>query len=108
MNDLITHLKNHYLFWVIVVGLVAGFLSHSKNERPKSLKQRFIYFVTGAISSTFLCWMSYELAFYFIKEQNASLAIGGFFAWRGAEWATRVVDRWIEAKIGAKDETYNN
>ncbi|MBR8466170.1 hypothetical protein KDE13_07440 [Campylobacter sp. faydin G-140] len=102
MNDF----KNSYLFWVLMVGLVAGFLSHAKDERPKSLKQRFIYFVIGAISSTFLCWMTYEIAFYYIAQQNPSLAIGGFFAWRGAEWATAIVDKFIDSKLKNNERSY--
>lgn len=100
MNDLIVTFKNHYLFYILIVGLVAGFLANSQSQKPKTLKQKATHFLTGAISSTFLCWMSYEIAFYITTAQNASLAIGGFFAWRGANWATLIVDRWIDSKIG--------
>lgn len=109
MNEFLEWLRHQQIALIALVGLIAGFLSHSKSERPKSFKQRVAYFITGTTSSIFLCWMAYEIAFYITDKQNISLAIGGFFAWRGADWATAIVDKWIEARIkGLEYETDNN
>lgn len=94
----------HYLFYIILVGITAGFLAHKDDIRPKSITQRLGFFITGAISSVFMCWLAYEVAFFYTNTNNVSLAIGGFFAWRGAEWAQGVVDRWINAKIAQHQE----
>ena len=83
MDDLIN--KVGFYFWVAVVGLVGGILSLTNNDALKSGKA-VINLIVGTVSSMFVCWLAYEITFYFTEKDRFSLAVGGFFAWRGAVW----------------------
>nr|DAU95549.1 MAG TPA: holin [Caudoviricetes sp.] len=92
-------------FWVILVGLVGGLLNLANSK--KSGARRFINAIVGTASSMFVCWLAYETTFYFTQAPKFSLAVGGFFAWRGAEWATAMIDKAVDKRIeGLNDRSY--
>lgn len=84
-------------FWVVLVGLVGGLLNLANSKKKGA--QRLINALVGTASSMFVCWLAYETTFYFTQAPKFSLAVGGFFAWRGAEWATAMIDKAVEKKI---------
>lgn len=93
-------------FWVILVGLVGGLLNLANSKKKGA--QRLINALVGTASSMFVCWLAYEATFYFTQAPKFSLAVGGFFAWRGAEWATAMIDKAVEKKIeGLNDKSYD-
>ncbi|MGG7049262.1 MULTISPECIES: phage holin family protein, partial [unclassified Campylobacter] len=93
------------LFWVMVVGVFGGLLNLS--DPKKSIAHNIANAITGILSSVFMCWIAYECALYFTQADRLSLAIGGFFAWRGANWANEIVDRFINDKINTKNFEYD-
>ncbi|WP_103576572.1 hypothetical protein [Campylobacter concisus] len=98
MDDLMDRLG--FYFWVIIVGFVGGVLSIAGgNAKIASDGKAIINFFVGTISSTFICWVAYETAFYFTEKSSFSLAVGGFFAWRGTAWVSAVIDKTIQKKI---------
>ena len=98
MEDLLSQLG--FYFWVIIVGFVGGILSIAgDNAKVASDGKAIINFFVGTISSTFICWEAYETAFYFTEKSSFSLAVGGFFAWRGTAWVSAVIDKAIDKKI---------
>lgn len=98
MDDLMDRLG--FYFWVIIVGFVGGVLSIAGgNAKVASDGKAIINFFVGTISSTFICWVAYETAFYFTGKGSFSLAVGGFFAWRGTAWVSAVIDKAIDKKI---------
>jgi hypothetical protein len=98
MDDLIN--KVGIYFWVVVVGFVGGVLSIAGgNAKVVSDGKAIINFFVGTISSTFICWVAYETAFYFTEKGSFSLAVGGFFAWRGTAWVSAVIDKAIDKRI---------
>lgn len=84
-------------FWVILVGLAGGLLNMASSKKKGA--QRLISALVGTASSMFVCWLAYEATFYFTQAPKFSLAVGGFFAWRGAEWVTAMIDKAIDKKI---------
>lgn len=109
MSDWWHSIKENYIFLVIFVGLIGGILSNeNKNKGEKNKLRRFIFFVFGTTTSIFLCWISFEITFYFTSKQNLSLAIGGFFSWRGANWvidiSNKIINELIDKIDGKKDE----
>ena len=102
MDDLIDRLG--FYFWVIIVGFVGGVLSIAGgNAKVASDGKAIVNFFVGTISSTFICWVAYETAFYFTEKGSFSLAVGGFFAWRGTAWVSAVIDKAIDKKIDRFD-----
>lgn len=93
-------------FWVILVGLAGGLLNMASSKKKGA--QRLISALVGTASSMFVCWLAYEATFYFTQAPKFSLAVGGFFAWRGAEWATAMIDKAVEKKIdGLNGNSYD-
>ena len=46
--------------------------------------------------------------FYFTEKGSFSLAVGGFFAWRGTAWVSAVIDKAIDKKIdNLSDNNYD-
>lgn len=107
MDDLLN--KVGFYFWVAVVGFVGGVLS-LKNDSHKPLHsgKAIINSIISAISSMFICWIFYEVTFYFTKENRFSLAVGGFFAWRGTAWISTTVDKAIDKKLNSFDNSYDD
>ncbi|OPA77243.1 hypothetical protein BFG04_03880 [Campylobacter pinnipediorum subsp. pinnipediorum] len=104
MNDILIFFeKNSYLLWIAIIGLVAGFLNDKYSE-DKTNTRKIANFFTGAISSMFFCWIAYEISYYFTDHERLSLAVGGFVAWRGAEWINSIVDKFIETKTNKGSE----
>lgn len=102
MDDLIN--KVGFYFWVAVVGFVGGILSlENYTHKPLHSGKAIINSIISAISSMFICWIFYEVTFYFTKENRFSLAVGGFFAWRGTAWISAVVDKVIDKKLNSFD-----
>ena len=100
MDDLMDRLG--FYFWVIIVGFVGGVLSIAGgNAKAASDGKAIINFFVGTISSTFICWVAYEATFFFTEKANFSLAVGGFFAWRGTAWVSIMIDKAIDKKISS-------
>ena len=100
MDDLMDRLG--FYFWVIIVGFVGGVLSIAGgNAKAASDGKAIINFFVGTISSTFICWVAYEATFFFTEKANFSLAVGGFFAWRGTAWVSTMIDKAIDKKISS-------
>ena len=100
MDDLMDRLG--FYFWVIIVGFVGGVLSIAGgNAKIASDGKTIINFFVGTISSTFICWVAYEATFFFTEKANFSLAVGGFFAWRGTAWVSTMIDKAIDKKISS-------
>ena len=98
MDDLLN--KAGFYFWVAVVGFVGGVLSlENDSHKPLHSGKAIINSIISAISSTFICWVAYETAFYFTEKGSFSLAVGGFFAWRGTAWVSAMIDKAIDKKI---------
>ena len=105
MDDVIEEIGLY--FWVVLVGLVDGLLNMANSGKKGA--QRLVNLVVGAGSSMFVCWLAYETTFYFTQAPKFSLAVGGFFAWRGAEWATAMIDKAVEKKIeGLNGNSYGH
>lgn len=111
MEDLLGQLG--FYFWVAVVGLVGGMLSLANDpQKPLHSGKAIINSIISTISSMFICWVFYEFTRFFTKEDRISLAVGGFFAWRGTAWISAVVDKAIDKKIesfggGGYDDDYS-
>lgn len=89
-----------FYFWVIIVGVFGGLLNLANGGKGgRSKLHRALNALIGTLSSMFVCWLAYEAALYFTQAPKFSLAIGGFFAWRGAEWVTAMIDKAIDKKI---------
>nr|WP_315520398.1 hypothetical protein [uncultured Campylobacter sp.] len=98
MDDLMDRLG--FYFWVIIVGFVGGVLSLENDfHKPIHSGKAIVNSIISAISSMFICWIFYEVTFHFTKEDPFSLAVGGFFAWRGTAWIRATVDKAIDKKI---------
>ena len=99
-----------FYFWVFIVGVVGGLLNLANGGKGgRSKLHRALNALIGTLSSMFVCWLAYEVAHFFTQAPKFSLAIGGFFAWRGAEWVTAMIDKAIDKKIdGINGSRYDN
>ena len=99
MDDLIN--KVGIYFWVIVVGFLGGALGSINNkEQAINRGRKIVNFIVGTISSGFICWIFFEITSFFTNNNDRfSLAVGGFFAWRGTAWICAIVDKAIYKKI---------
>ena len=99
--------KEHaQILLIILVGSVATAVKMINDTalKGRTLWDKTMIFFTGSITSGFLCWMSFELVEYYAKNEHLALAVGGFVAWKGGEWATRIIVRFINIKILGCDE----
>ena len=104
MDDVIEEIGLY--FWGILVGRVGGLLNMANSGKKGA--QRLVNLVVGTASAMVVCWLAYETTFYFTQAPKFSLAVGGFFAWRGAEWATAMIDKAVEKKIeGLNGNSYD-
>lgn len=87
-----------YLILVFVIGLIASILNLENKDFSKA-KYKILSFFFSSLSSMFLCWISYEIFFYFLNTFKVSLALSGFVTWRGTEWINSVIDRAINKKL---------
>jgi hypothetical protein len=101
MEDLVSKLGIY--FWVVVVGLLGGALGSINNkEQTINRERKVINFIVDTISSSFICWIFFEIASFFTNNNDRfSLAVGGFFSWRGTAWIRAVVDKVIDKKISS-------
>lgn len=103
MDDLIN--KVGIYFWVVVVGFLGGALGSINNkEQAINRGRKAVNFIVGTISSSFICWIFFEITSFFTNNNDRfSLAVGGFFAWRGTAWICAVVDKVIDKKLNSFD-----
>lgn len=88
-----------YIVWVLVVGAIGGILGLlDESGRPRKNRTTKA-FLAAAATSMFLCWVVYEVVFFFSHVTPFSLAIGGLIAWMGAEWVRRKIDKAANKKI---------
>ncbi|CAD7288196.1 hypothetical protein [Campylobacter suis] len=104
MNEFLEWSKDKPLVGVLLVGFIGGMLNLA--DPKKSITHNILNIITGVFGSMFLCWIAYEVAFYFIHDNSMCLAVGGFFAWRGANWANETVDKLIKSKIESSNKDY--
>ena len=102
MEDLLN--KAGFYFWVAVVGFIGGVLSlENDSHKPLHSGKAIVNSIISAISSMFICWIFYEVTFYFTKENRFSLAVRGFFVCRGTAWISTTVDKAIDKKLNSFD-----
>lgn len=84
---------------ICFIGIITNIIKMENKYLNKPLKQRIMLLISGSMTSAFLCWLGFESALYFTQNHNFSLAIGGFFAWRGADWVTNLIDEFVKYRI---------
>ncbi len=47
----------------------------------------------------FLCWISYEIFFFFLNNIRVSVALAGFVTWRGTDWIYSKIDKALDKRI---------
>ncbi|MBE2985483.1 hypothetical protein CCAL6883_09090 [Campylobacter sp. RM6883] len=104
MNKFLEDLTNKPFFWVVVMGFIGGLLNLA--DPKKSNAHNALNIITGIAGSMFLCYLAYEATFYFTQVDRISVAVGGFFAWRGANWANEMVDKAIKSRINKPQDDY--
>lgn len=87
-----------YLIVVFIIGFIASILNLDHIDFKKA-KYKILSFLLSSLSSMFLCWISYEIFFYFLNTFKVSLALSGFISWRGTEWINSIIDRAINKKL---------
>ena len=87
-----------YLIVVFIIGFIASILNLDHIDFKRA-KYKILSFLLSSLSSMFLCWMSYEIFFYFLNTFRVSVAISGFVTWRGTDWINSIIDRAINKKL---------
>ena len=97
-----------YIVWVLVVGAIGGVLGLlDENGKPGKNRTKKGTLAAGA-TSMFLCWVVYEVVFFFSHVTPFSLAIGGLIAWMGAEWVRAKIDKAANKKIESLGKDYDS
>ena len=87
-----------YLIVVFIIGFISSILNLAHIDFKKA-KYKILSLLLSSLSSMFLCWISYEIFFYFLNTFKVSLALSGFVSWRGTEWINSIIDRAINQKL---------
>ena len=87
-----------YLIVVFIIGFIASILNFDHVDY-KRVKYKILSFLLSSLSSMFLCWMSYEIFFYFLNTFRVSVALAGFVTWRGTDWINSIINRAINKKL---------
>lgn len=96
-----------YLF-ILSVGFAMGVLFILKGYEKVHINTKaahFHYVVTGILSSMFITWFGFELFLYLGLPDKLSVALGGLFAYLGADKIADLFEFAIKRKLGmGKDE----
>lgn len=80
------HEKITLWLWLVCVAVVGGILGYiQKHERPATRMERFRALSIGVSSSMFAAYCTFQIAFYYLSNENVSVAIAGVAAWMGAD-----------------------
>ena len=91
-----------YLLKIAIISAVASYVAFSKNEKKEPL-----YFFNRLIEGGFCGFVSYEFAFYSLKDVNISLAvcgIGAFFGVKIFDFLRDMFEKFLNKKIGGDDK----
>lgn len=96
---------------IIGIGLIGGLLGLLERRRiPRDDIvgwKKVVSFLSATLSSIFVCWLAYEFALIVFGNTRAALAVGGYFAWQGAEWTRSKINKLLDNKfIGKSNDFY--
>lgn len=63
-----------YLIIVFIIGFIASILNFDHVDYKRA-KYKILSFLLSSLSSMFLCWMSYEIFFYFLIRSGFLLLL---------------------------------
>ncbi|WP_107785742.1 hypothetical protein [Campylobacter concisus] len=89
---------DNYLILVLFVGFIASILNLETKDFSK-IKYKILSYLLSFLSSMFLCWISYEIFFFFLNNIRVSVALAGFVTWRGTDWIYSKIDKALDKRI---------
>lgn len=99
--------KDAFIYALVAfVGFIGGILGiGSGNTKLKgSGWSRFISGTVATLSSMLVCLTVYEIVFFMFHSAGLGIALGGWGAWLGAEWAKKKMDKFLDKKIESISE----
>ena len=100
MNYILGVIKEYLA--VIIFGALIAFaiaLKRYDEAEGKTIHQKIRHVVHSFAISMFLTWLGYEVFLYAHLPQGLSVALGGGFAFVGAERLVVMLDKFIDKKL---------
>lgn len=94
-------------FWVFLVAIVGALLNIGA-RKDKSTRRKIGGLITGALTSCFFGWISFEVIRHIHQSEQVALAGCGFFAWKGAEWINALLDKVIDSRLKKRDSGWGD
>lgn len=107
MNEIQNFFSNlHVYIQAIIIGLAGGILSKdNKNLSMNNTEgwRRFLANFVASLSSAFICLIVYLIVHSTTGSEEAGLGIGGFCAYKGAEWTKNKMHNILDRRIFGSD-----
>lgn len=98
-----------YLAMLALVGGILGMINNNKFLKCDSVSCVLFTFVVGAISSVYVGYISYHIAFYYSQSEKYSFAIASIAAWIGTDAMLIVkanIVEFLKSKLGVKKDIH--
>ncbi|QCD52514.1 hypothetical protein [Campylobacter sp. RM16192] len=103
MNEIQNFFSNLHVYWqAAIIGIAGGLLG--KDEKNSSMNNvkgwRFhLSGIAASTSSAFTCLIVYLIVHPITNSDEFSLGIGGYCAWRGAEWTKHKINKLLDRRL---------
>lgn len=114
MSDLQNFFSNLHVYWqAAIIGIAGGLLGRDNKNASMNNVKGWRFHLSGlaaSASSAFTCLIVYLIAHPITNSEELSLGVGGYCAWRGAEWTkhkiNKLLDRRIAGDMGYRGYSY--
>lgn len=105
MSDLQNFFNNLHVYWqAAIIGIAGGILGGDvKNVSMNRVKGWRWWVATGfaSASSVFTCLIVFLIAHPITGSKEAALGLGGYCAWRGAEWTKSKINKLLDRRVSS-------
>ncbi|WP_297945505.1 phage holin family protein [uncultured Campylobacter sp.] len=99
MNDLNSLFDK--IYWGCMMALAIAITAlRTMSKKRKSKFAYIVAFLSGFLSSITLCYFGSEFTLFMTGNTRFGLAVGGFFAWVGADAVKNWAEKFVCSKLG--------
>lgn len=110
MNDLQNFFSNLHIYWqAAIIGIAGGLLGKdAKNASMNNVKgwRRYVAGIGASASSAFTCFVVFLIVHPVTNSDELALGIGGYCAWRGAEWTKSKINELLDRRVSYRGYSY--
>lgn len=110
MNDLQNFFSNLHVYWqAAIIGIAGGLLGRDNKNASMNKVKGWRFHLSGiaaSASSAFTCLIVYLIAHPITNSEELSLGLGGYCAWRGAEWTKSKINELLDRRVSYRGYSY--